>query len=130
MTDSRGAGPCPTALALNAHFEKARQTCNMLSSFEHQVRIVPPQLDLLLCRHDSRFRLLSKTLDDIQDRRYSIQILIPCGDFLENTLQQQLVTKETRDRPVDEIPHIQSVRISMSHALLEENREGIRNTRM
>ena len=116
------------ALVLSAHHVKAKRTYGVLSSFEDQACIIPPQLDLQLSRHDSRYHLLFKVLEGIQNNGHHFQILVPDGGLPEDIFQQQLVANQTRDRPVKEICHAKSVRIRMPHALLQETREGIKNT--
>jgi len=94
------------------------KTYDVLPNFENQVSIVPPQFNLLLSRDNSGFGLLSKPFDDIQNGRNRIEIIVPGRSLLENVLQQQLVTEETRDGSVDEALHIQPVRVSVSYTLL------------
>lgn len=67
------------------------------------------------------FRLLSKALDDIRNCGYSFEIAMVSEYFLEYTLQQQLVTEETKDMPANTTIRVRSVRVKMSHASLKES---------
>ena len=75
-------------------------TYDVLSIFENQVRVVPPQLELLVGRQRLGFRLFSRILDDVHNSRYRTDV--SSGGLLISVLQQRLGTKGTRSsRPAD-----------------------------
>ena len=67
------------ALVLSAHHVKAKLTYGVLSSFEDQARIIPPRFDLQLSRRDSRYHLLSKVLEGIQNNGHHSRSSCPMG---------------------------------------------------
>ena len=91
-----------------------------LARLEDQVRVVPPHLDLLLCRDDAGLGLLTEGLDDLQDLGNCLSVFVALRRLLKDTLQKQLITKQPGNRPVDERLHVQFPGIRKTSALLDE----------
>ena len=93
-------------------------TYHCFAGLEHQVRIVPPQLNLLLRRCDPRLRFFEKRLDHFDDLRDALMILVALFSGVQDTLEQQFISRKTWDRSVHEVFHIEAVCVRMACALL------------
>jgi len=94
------------------------ETYHCFAGFEHQVRIVPPQLNLLLRRCDARLRFFEKRLDHFDDLRDAVMVLVALFSGVQDTLEQQLISRKTWDRPVHKVFHVEAVCVRMACALL------------